>query len=1197
MKISLLPFPTVLPFAAPLRHQLLFGLLLFLSFSAAMAQSQDQNYIMTKAPRIEGIRGQADLDAHSANTNQVGTTVQYFDGLGRPLQTVGQSLSPSGKDVVQAFEYDAFGREVKKYLPFTDGTQGSVTYRANAASVLQPQFYQPGGGQNFKQTNSPFSVTGYEPSPLNRPVEQGAPGDAWQPGQHSQKLEYGSNDGGDLSGRWAKQYAVNIDGSGARSLADQGAYGGSQLYVTTSKDENWAAADGRTGTTEEYKDKEGRVVLKRTFNTGGEILSTYYVYDDLGNLCFVLPPKAEPDNGGIDQGKLDNLCYQYRYDGRNRLVEKKLPGKGWEFMVYNVLDQVTFTQDANQRNKPNQEWIFTRYDGLGRVVITGIWQSGDGADGNISNPDRSRRLWLSNWSAAHQPVWSTPDNNNTATGYNNDDPPGQILTINYYDNYDIPGLPGTYDKRSDPSSSLMTKGLPTASKSLVLDGTGNMLWSVNYYDDKGRMTRNFSQHYLNGQLAEGNYDETLTSYDFTNQLTASTRNHYVNGSKSLTVAESYSYDNAGRRTAHTHQINNNPPVTLAAYQYNEIGQLLRKDLNGTGSSSAPANVTLGPGNSVGNGATSNVTATGSIVLQPGFSAAAGSTFSASIVAGGALESINYAYNERGWMTQSAAAKFNLALRYNEPSRGAGAQWNGNISEQEYTGDNSGNRWFTYGYDRLNRMTTGLYNANGEMGESVQYDKGGNITGLTRGSFGNLGYTYYNGGNQLQTLSGTINGTYQYDVNGNVSYDARNNVNIAYNYLNLPESISGSQNLSYTYDATGRKLRKVSGSTATDYISGIQYTNGRMDFVQTEEGRALKNGGSFAYEYMLADHLGNSRVSIDSYNGSERVLQEDEYYPFGLNRQRYTNGVKNKYLYNKKELQEELGQYDYGARFYDPVVGRWGVPDPKTELLEMSSPYVYSLNSPINFIDKDGELPIFINGRTSNDNERASRTNYWNYQLIRTIGGSGIPNPGGTMFFVDGNVGISGGDKVGQFLFDRNNAADPWVRSEAGKMAANEDFQKILSQLARDPKTGKITEKIQIYTHSRGAAFGSGYTEALLQMINEHASEFADAEHEIDYVLNLAPHQSDDITAPNGVNSYSIDHTWDMLSGDDMGNNIGFKTNTAAGSPGMSHQNKTFVKEVGTFLKSWQGNKGDNKGLVDDFVNKMKKMGIKVTVQE
>lgn len=94
------------------------------------------------------------------------------------------------------------------------------------------------------------------------------------------------------------------------------------------------------------------------------------------------------------------------------------------------------------------------------------------------------------------------------------------------------------------------------------------------------------------------------------------------------------------------------------------------------------------------------------------------------------------------------------------------------------------------------------------------------------------------------------------------------------------------------------------------------------------------------------------------------------------------------------MQEELGgQLDYGARFYDAEIGRWNVVDPKAELLEMSSPYVYSLNSPVNFIDKDGELPIYINGKTSYDSEREDRS-YWDAQLLRTIAGSGIPNPGG-----------------------------------------------------------------------------------------------------------------------------------------------------------------------------------------------------------
>lgn len=80
------------------------------------------------------------------------------------------------------------------------------------------------------------------------------------------------------------------------------------------------------------------------------------------------------------------------------------------------------------------------------------------------------------------------------------------------------------------------------------------------------------------------------------------------------------------------------------------------------------------------------------------------------------------------------------------------------------------------------------------------------------------------------------------------------------------------------------------------------------------------------------------------------------------------------------------------------------------------------------------------------------------------------------------------------------------------------------------------------------------------MIKDNAALFADPNNVIDYVLNLAPHQSDVVSAPEGVDSCSIDHTWDMLSGNDMKNNTAFKTNTVAGSPGLAHQNKSFIKK-------------------------------------
>ncbi|KIO74565.1 hypothetical protein TH53_25750 [Pedobacter lusitanus] len=94
---------------------------------------------------------------------------------------------------------------------------------------------------------------------------------------------------------------------------------------------------------------------------------------------------------------------------------------------------------------------------------------------------------------------------------------------------------------------------------------------------------------------------------------------------------------------------------------------------------------------------------------------------------------------------------------------------------------------------------------------------------------------------------------------------------------------------------------------------------------------------------------------------------------------------------------------------------------------------------------------------------------------------------------------------------------------------------------------------------------------------------------------MAPHQSDAIDAPADVKSYSIDHDWDMLSGDDMGNNIGFKTNTKSGSAGLSHKNMTFVNEVRAFISSFQGSNGDNSKLISNFIKQMSAYGINVTV--
>ncbi|MEG0926889.1 RHS repeat domain-containing protein, partial [Chryseobacterium sp.] len=112
-----------------------------------------------------------------------------------------------------------------------------------------------------------------------------------------------------------------------------------------------------------------------------------------------------------------------------------------------------------------------------------------------------------------------------------------------------------------------------------------------------------------------------------------------------------------------------------------------------------------------------------------------------------------------------------------------------------------------------------------------------------------------------------------------------------------------------------------------------------------------------YIYQYKDHLGNTRVSFARNSaGVLQAIDTNNYYPFGLNHiggSSYSSiGSYNNYKYNGKELQE-TGMYDYGARFYMPDIGRWGVVDPLAEKMTRHSPYNYAFNNPLRFIDPDG----------------------------------------------------------------------------------------------------------------------------------------------------------------------------------------------------------------------------------------------------
>jgi len=908
--------------------------------SSLSAPSNSQNYVVTYTPRIEI----SDItQIAGAPVTQVNQTVQYMDGLGRPVQTVQFQASPTFRDIVQPIAYDQYGREANSYLPYTvlPSAPSDASFKANAISD-QASFYanttntSTWNAPGVIQTSFPIAQTSFEPSPLDRVVEKGSPGDAWQlpgtpgttNGGHTVRVSYATNNSTTPgSGFYARAYSgdaiLSYNGTNffisPPALTDLGSYAVGQLSVIVTKDENWPTNTTylQVGTTEEYKNNIGQTVLKRTYNYNTataslETLSTYYVYDYSGNLTFVLPPGANPDAGltsATNQATLDTWCYQYAYDGRNRYIKKKIPGKGAMYFIYNTQDQLVATQDANQQ--ANNQWIYTKYDAFGRIVKTGVWTdnySDLSADYLQAQVNTQGIIWESR----------TPGNDYTNVAW----PTTNTVdyTVNYYDDYNIPGIPTSY---IGSGSTNMQRGLATASKTAVLNTPTDLLWKVTYYDDKNQPIQIYQQHYLGGAADVRNYDVTLNTYaPITDDITNTSRSHYTTASTTspaVTISNTYVYDHVGRKMQTKTSINGAPDVLQNKTDYNEIGQLTTKHLHSTDG---------------------------------------GSTF---------LQSVNYTYNERGWLRNSATTDnlFNMELKYDNATI---PQYNGNIGQMNYLTTHvtsPGNRTFNYTYDALNRLTNAAFTG-GQTGdaldETINYDVMGNITQLTRNGTGGgtLNYTIYTG-NQLNTVTGYSARNYGYDPNGNATSDGLGK-GITYNMLNSIQTVtSGTTTLAtYVYNASGEKIRNIGSDGSWDYINGIVYHNGAMAFITTEEGRVAINSGVYNYEYNLKDHLGSIRVSIDQYAGSARVIQEDEYYSFGLRKPtgRYDLSNDNRYLYNGKEIQKaDLGdQYDYGNRFYDPVIARFSSVDPKADEERRMSDYSYAIDNPIRFVDVDGDGP-------------------------------------------------------------------------------------------------------------------------------------------------------------------------------------------------------------------------------------------------
>lgn len=949
--------------------------------------SSDQNYIVTTVP-YQAVSDPSTLT--NANSNY---SIQYFDGLGRLSQTVQQAITPTGADLVSGIEYDSFGRDHIHWLPgAVSGNSGAYVSNFGSSSVTT------------NKDNYPYATTEYDNSPLNRITGQYGAGAAWYNGVKKNSIQYKTNSTNDVI-----CFTVNSDGL----LVRNGFYDPNTLYVTLTTDEDAKLAA-------EYKDKLGRVVLKRS-EEGGHV-DTYYVFNDLGQLSFVLPPRAVDGLRSIsnaieatNDNDLGKLGYAYKYDTRGNCIYKKLPGCDPVYMVYDKANRLVLSQDGNQR--VNSNWTQLYYDVFGKTLYSMEVQINVGPEALVLA--FSNRLNVDSFNSASATMLNTGYSlfADMSFLYRKPSVPGgptygatfigitvvRPLFVNYYDNYDfINLLTADADKSTLPFIALdgydghsnSAKGLLTGTRMYHLEDPTKFEVTANYYDKYGRMVQTRSSNHLGG------YDITYNKLDFRGKVLKVRKEHNISGQAVAPEVYRYAYDKAERLTMTRYKLGANDTITLASNAYDDLGRIT---------------TTLRHNNT---------------------------------------DNCAYTYNIRNWKTKITSGSFEENLYYNSNDLPAGTSpcYNGNIAYSTWT-YNGVNKGYAYTYDGLNRLTDAAFKQgtspqpDGYFDENFSYDSQGNITTLKRKKDNvliddlamNLQGSYI--GNQLQFVndngisqhlydikeynnnSSASSNEFNYDYNGNMIKDSdRNIVAIRYNILNLPDTIqfkNGYQILN-SYTADGRKIgteyfTNVSGvnmpvtgqvikafpancfsQKGTAYIDNKEYNtlNGNsaltsLQRIYNAEGYTENITSSPNYYYYRRDHLGDNREVWLANTGS--TVQRTQYYPSGL--PWASNGGDNpsqqQRKYNGKEFVEMQGYdtYDYGARGMYPAIGRFMCVDPHAEKYYSTSPYSYCGANPIKFVDSDGKerilavdkkaeanAPIVKAANNYNDEERV--VNIW-----------------------------------------------------------------------------------------------------------------------------------------------------------------------------------------------------------------------------
>ena len=898
---------------------LLAVLIPFLLPKVARGQSTDHNYISEKTYTAPG----------ELSYNQ---TINYYDGLGRQQERVDKGAWISGGagsgDIVQFRTYDSSGRPYREYLPVGYNGNGNYVGKDTVSTKANTLYADA----------APFAEVHYNGSPLDRVRSEWGAGSAWRTAGKAREYVYGVNLP-NVPKYKLEEYGTVFSGNTEAVVEKYGEPFIGSYRVTESTDE-----DGRCLLT--FTDAFGQTVLERRLLSESDFADTYYCHDRAGRLVGVLPPVLtnllSTASGFVytlsSTAELGQYAYFYRYDAKGQLIAKKLPGAEWIYYVYDKGGRLIYSQDGNQRLRG--EWSFALSDRQGRPCLTG-----------------TKEMVLSPFTDPLGDVQVFVQRNDPSTdmrdyGYlpvNFDLSDADILTVCWYDDYaflgNMDGIPSAASQTSPTRFDVMAVtdcgdeqyeyggvGRMTGRLEKVLGETdeNQYLWSVLYYDDRGRVVQ--ESHATH----RGGWQRTNTGYDFTGHPLSARIIHHDPTVGDMTERYTYSYDDWGRPLTVTHRLDTLPAVVLHAYAYDAAGRLAGDGRNGD-----------------------------------------------------ADLRTNYTYNVRSWLTDikvggsaqqgTEGETFTEKLYYQtlrpvNPQQGV--QWGGNVSAMDWMAGSDGvGRRYDFAYDGLSRLTGAGYADDGagqsDYSRGYGYDRNGNVTLLaTATDTTQVSYS----GNHL-----TDGSSYAYDANGNLTKDlGRGIAQISYNLLNLPSNVApglvggphgviyGVDSRDYLYTASGVKLQSKAMlplslpgmpdvRERTDYVGNLIYDRTSLQKVLFDGGYVDMSGDSPEYRFFVADHLGNNRLVADV---AGAILQTNHYGPYG---ESLPEGSAvdsgNPYKYGGKEYDDKAIAYDFGARHFTTSIPRWTTMDPLAEKYYSISPYIYCAGNPMNLVDLKGEKVV------------------------------------------------------------------------------------------------------------------------------------------------------------------------------------------------------------------------------------------------